>query len=682
MKKLIILLLLLFTGLLSAQTTLRLGQIDTIWGTGQVPRGANNTNTWYTLFNRADSIVDGKYVPYKNGTQNVNLSHTITANNFSGTNGISSFTNINLLANGSLNEVMENESLTSTVSTANTFSVTGASSTTITSFGYSGTGTAGAKRKFIFGVSLILKDTATLNLPSTYTTAIGDIMDFIQTSSTPSSWLYTGGIHADGTPIFSALSPITLLGDVTGTGTGTVTTTFKASPTFTGTLTAPTVTTTTLTLGSTNITTIGSGLSVTSGTLTASGGGSGVYGIPNSSGVYTYYSTLRLAIAAASAGQTIQMFTNVTEASAIVKLKNGVNINLNGYTYTYSGTAGTPFTDSSGAPTCSIIDGTIMVTNYTGYAMQSSGITYGTGLQIISTNGLGYNCGNGGKVYGVNSVTKNYAFVFGNSSSEGFNLYGEVNGVLGSSYTTLSNNGSVYNSTFKNTGGTGTNYIVSSSGNHYNCFFYSTGYSALSGGNYYNCEARAQRTVFYNCTDVINCYANAYLDYYCYQGCTNVKNCDGYANAGDTYISCTNVKKCTGSCGSYGTVYFGCTLMEDCEGISVSPVMYNCTKVVGGKFICTGGGDAAELCYDITGAYVENQYNNASGHGISVGTTTAKIIDCTIKVANASANCLNATGAANINYTQCRFTGATTPVNANITQSNANLTDSQGNTKY
>ena len=38
-----------------AQTPLTLSRINTIWGTGQVPKGNNLTNTWYTLFYQQDS---------------------------------------------------------------------------------------------------------------------------------------------------------------------------------------------------------------------------------------------------------------------------------------------------------------------------------------------------------------------------------------------------------------------------------------------------------------------------------------------------------------------------------------------------------------------------------------------------------------------------------------------------
>lgn len=73
----------------------------------------------------------------------------------------------------------------------------------------------------------------------------------------------------------------------------------------------------------------------------AGGSASGVYGISNGSGVYTYYTTLTLAMAAATSGQVIEMFGDVEETTAVtIVLKDGVSINGNGHTYksSYSAT--------------------------------------------------------------------------------------------------------------------------------------------------------------------------------------------------------------------------------------------------------------------------------------------------------------------------------------------------------
>jgi hypothetical protein len=66
-------------------------------------------------------------------------------------------------------------------------------------------------------------------------------------------------------------------------------------------------------------------------------GAVGVCGISNSNGLYTFYNTLQAAITAASAGQTVEVFADVTETGNVeIVLKDGVNINGNGHTYTLS----------------------------------------------------------------------------------------------------------------------------------------------------------------------------------------------------------------------------------------------------------------------------------------------------------------------------------------------------------
>lgn len=82
----------------------------------------------------------------------------------------------------------------------------------------------------------------------------------------------------------------------------------------------------------------------------AGGSASGIFGISNTSGVYTYYTTLTLAMAAATSGQVIEMFADVEETAAVtIVLKDGVSINGNGHTYksSYSATTIYMFTISA-----------------------------------------------------------------------------------------------------------------------------------------------------------------------------------------------------------------------------------------------------------------------------------------------------------------------------------------------
>lgn len=76
-----------------------------------------------------------------------------------------------------------------------------------------------------------------------------------------------------------------------------------------------------------------------------------------------------------------------------------------------------------------------------------------------------------------------------------------------------------------------------------------------------------------------------------------------------------------------------------------------------------------------------SKYNNAAGHSVhlAIGTGTAYFINSTFETTNASANCLYSASAVTISYAHSSFRGATTSVNANITQGISNSEDSQGN---
>ena len=86
---------------------------------------------------------------------------------------------------------------------------------------------------------------------------------------------------------------------------------------------------------------------------------SGIFGIPDSTGLYTYYKTLTLAMAAAVSGNTIEMFADVIETGNVeVTLKDGVNINGNGHTYALnnSGTIHALKTASSVTTSCNLLN--------------------------------------------------------------------------------------------------------------------------------------------------------------------------------------------------------------------------------------------------------------------------------------------------------------------------------------
>ena len=106
------------------------------------------------------------------------------------------------------------------------------------------------------------------------------------------------------------------------------------------------------------------------GDLTGITAASGKFGISNSSGSYTYYPDLSSSLQAAVAGDTIQLFTNVTESSDhTFHLKDKVDFNFNGNELFISASAtldaADMITDNNIAVSCSFYNGRIRFTQST-----------------------------------------------------------------------------------------------------------------------------------------------------------------------------------------------------------------------------------------------------------------------------------------------------------------------------
>lgn len=104
-------------------------------------------------------------------------------------------------------------------------------------------------------------------------------------------------------------------------------------------------------------------------------------------------------------------------------------------------------------------------------------------------------------------------------------------------------------------------------------------------------------------------------------------------------------------------------------------------------FISKGGSIGTILLDNsIYNVYFENctlhtEFDNSAGRNLTISNSTGSIIlkNCSFKVANALANCLYATSSKTISVGNSGFTGATTPINANITISLTSAPDSNGN---
>lgn len=87
---------------------------------------------------------------------------------------------------------------------------------------------------------------------------------------------------------------------------------------------------------------------------------------PSTVPTYSYYSTLTSAMTAAGPGDTIELFTSVSTVDTVT-LKDGVNINLNGHTYTFDSSGNENAFDDADEPVrCRISNGTIVRTGNNG----------------------------------------------------------------------------------------------------------------------------------------------------------------------------------------------------------------------------------------------------------------------------------------------------------------------------
>jgi hypothetical protein len=378
---------------------------------------------------------------------------------------------------------------------------------------------------------------------------------------------------------------------------------------------------------------------------------SGVFGIANTSGVYTFYATLTLAMAAATAGQTIEMFADVTETGAVtITLKDGVNINGNGHTYTHSYAAGNSntFQNISGAISCVISNLRVIrtgrangtSTDYVFFATVNNSVFSFNGVYFTSTYGnsfyaWGAGCSHFGTLYSVAFLN-----AINVADSTVYNLSGE---------SLSSGNGILLNNTSGNylTGISSSNYGINNngSGRVSNSFGRSTSSSGLYGG------------IFSNSYGISTSGAGL--------GAMTAYNCTGISVSGiggDSIGGSNNSLVSSSNNAWYG--FF--------PGYAISNSAMTSTS----NAAMSTRGSIIRNCV------ITSSFNNAAGRAINewFNDSVSKILNCTLLVTNAAANCIaSPAGAVNMKIAGCIFDGSTTPIAANITQTVVNTEDNQGN---
>ena len=356
---------------------------------------------------------------------------------------------------------------------------------------------------------------------------------------------------------------------------------------------------------------------------------SGVWGIANTSGAYTYYATLTLAMAAATAGQTVELFADITVGSNVsINLKNGVNINGNGHTYFYSNSLGNCFQDNGASVTCSINNLVIS---------RTSSLSSGSNVLLTGASRINFT----GSYFYRNVLTDNYACIEITGAARIFNAY--CVSEWGRGIWSTNTNSLIENCYAQNIQGAG--FGIQSSGN----VIKSTGIAVGLPG----IDISSTTGLAIQCIGISTSSVGV-------RG--NTVNCTGISTSGpgigaQTITTHRNSVAVSSSGGAFSTG-------------SSSTSCHNCTfETTSGSFGASSDG---------------GQYNNCSisvlsgtGNGIVAPT---RVLNCSVRVSSNSAFCLYSITNRTVNYASNVWIGTTTPISTvTITQGTTNVEDNQGN---
>jgi len=369
----------------------------------------------------------------------------------------------------------------------------------------------------------------------------------------------------------------------------------------------------------------------------ASGSSGGIWGIANSSGVYTYYATWALAVAAATSGQCIELFADITENTGGLILKDGVNINGNGHTLTHNfATQG--FTDNGVSVQCSINNLTLNKSNSPYYAVYiSNGATNINGNAVFKgTQGIVI-CA--GKINGF-TIIGGYCLELNASTSVGSNL--NVYCTTGTCVI-LTNGAKLNNSYINTTNGVG---VIVTSGDLNNSTVYANGnYGVtLTAGNVNNCS-------------VLSTTSNA------------INSASGTTINGGSYVS---TGWTTGQVLGYtSNAYFRSTVND---GIGLGGNINNCVVI-------------SDLYSPVISSSVFQMYNceiisltsRASNYGITGITAGSYVVDNIFTISSIS-TAIHSAGTPTVYLSGNSIKGTTNFKSVGIVNGQTNTADAQGNT--
>jgi hypothetical protein len=402
---------------------------------------------------------------------------------------------------------------------------------------------------------------------------------------------------------------------------------------------------------------------LTASTITSGG----IVGISDSFGLYTYYSTFNSAMSAATSGQTIEMFADVTETSAVtITLKNGVNINGNGHTYILNNSGGTNAFSTANSTTieCSIFNLNVIRSGSTAVQFTNNALSIGT-----STSGNIYL--DGSKFTNLGSGC---AISIGASSTISiYNATANANTSFGSIYFESSSGAKAYNSIGISTSGAGINCYIG--GDLYNCTGISSSGIGIDGGGATNAGSQ------YNCIGIST--TN--------QGFTSgliSVNCIGRSTTNNGFFTNSSSKtyNCIGISVSGRGIQNTGGIMYNFQGISSSNVGILLQSTTSVAYNCFSKSDSSYSIWgwqgsSIFNSIIECNWNNSGGNGIQgiSGFITSTIVNCVFRLSNTSAPYLNNGGTAQAITMRGNTYQGGGAFNTNLTQAITSTQDNQGN---
>ena len=409
------------------------------------------------------------------------------------------------------------------------------------------------------------------------------------------------------------------------------------------------------------VNTISSSFAVSASWAPSGAGASGIYGISNSSGVYTYYTTLSSSMAAATSGQVIEMFADVVETGAVtITLKDGVSINGNGHSYkfNYTGAATTMFT-IIGTSTFTISNMRIERTAGSGYVLNhsTSGTLYLNNTFLVSTDSSSV-------IYTDSTTGAIDGGIILNTSATG-------NGIFLVYYCRLIN----------------VKCIVSGSGHG----FTTDNYTAYL----YNCYGQSNSGIGINTvtSTLVSCVGVSTSGTGIRQGSSAAitRNCNGFSTSGTGINSSGPAYNSVGaSVSGVGFDSAGGVEFVNCVGISSSGVglqnYYGGVSLINFTAISTTNAAAySDLSYAAPRLRIENCYfwskwDNASGRAYTIGPSVYPdvVSGTTLRVTNASANNIYSASTISFKIFKNKYIGGAGN-SSGITNSMVNTEDTFGN---